>query len=41
MDSRDAASAFGWRAEISIECILTEIAQHAERNPDWLETSNA
>jgi CDP-paratose 2-epimerase len=41
MDNREAETAFGWRAEISLECILTEIAQHAERFPDWLDTTNA
>jgi hypothetical protein len=25
--------------EVSLEKLLTEIAGHAERNPDWLETS--
>ena len=39
MDSSDAERDFGWRVEFSLENILGEIAQHAERNPDWLATS--
>jgi CDP-paratose 2-epimerase len=39
MDNHHAESDFGWHPEISIESILTQIACHAERNPDWLERS--
>jgi hypothetical protein len=39
MDSSDAERDFGWRIGSSLEQILEEIAQHAERNPDWLERS--
>jgi CDP-paratose 2-epimerase len=39
MDSSDAARDFGWRVEFPLENILEEIAQHADRRPDWLETS--
>jgi len=39
MDSSDAERDFGWRPETSIEALLDEIAGHAERHPDWLETS--
>jgi CDP-paratose 2-epimerase len=39
MDNSDAERDFGWRVEISIENILDQIANHAERNPDWLERS--
>lgn len=39
MDNHDAESDFGWRAEISMEALLTQIACHAEQNPDWLERS--
>jgi len=39
MDNCDAQRAFGWRVEISLEALLSEIASHAERHPDWLETS--
>ncbi len=39
MDSADAERDFGWRPETLIEALLDEIARHAERHPDWLETS--
>lgn len=39
MDNRNVESDFGWRAEIPIEITLTQIASHAERNPEWLERS--
>jgi hypothetical protein len=41
MDSSDAERDFGWRLESPLENILEEIAQHAERHPDWLERSSA
>ena len=41
MDSSDAERDFAWRLEFPLENILEEIAQHAERNPDWLERSTA
>jgi CDP-paratose 2-epimerase len=39
MDSTDAERDFGWQVQLPIEQILEEIAQHAERHPDWLEIS--
>jgi CDP-paratose 2-epimerase len=39
MDNRDAESDFAWRAEIGVETLLGEIADHAQRHPDWLERS--
>ena len=39
MDNCDAQRAFGWRVEVPIDTLLAEIVKHAERNPDWLETS--
>jgi CDP-paratose 2-epimerase len=39
MDGRDAAADFGWRVEMSIGELLEGIAGHAERHPEWLETS--
>jgi len=39
MDSGGAERDFGWRVEIPIEAILNQIASHAEKNPDWLDTS--
>lgn len=39
MDSADAARDFGWRIQFPLQSILDEIAQHAERDPAWLEKS--
>ena len=39
MDNCDAQRTFGWRLEVSLDSLLSEIAGHAERNPDWLEKS--
>ncbi len=39
MDNCDATRDFEWRPAIAIEATLSEIAEHAERNPDWLERS--
>ncbi|HYL36173.1 MAG TPA: NAD-dependent epimerase/dehydratase family protein [Bryobacteraceae bacterium] len=39
MDNCDAQRAFGWRAAVSLESLLDDIARHAERNADWLEIS--
>ena len=39
MDSGDAQRDFGWRIQFPIANILEEIAQHSEKNPDWLERS--
>jgi CDP-paratose 2-epimerase len=39
MDSRDAATDFGWAPRITLTELLEGIAAHAERNPDWLERS--
>jgi CDP-paratose 2-epimerase len=39
MDNCDARRAFGWRLEVPLESIFEEIAEHAQRHPDWLETS--
>jgi CDP-paratose 2-epimerase len=41
MDSSDALSDFAWRVEYPLPKILDEIAEHADRNPDWLEKSSA
>ena len=35
-----AKSAWGWTPETTVDTVLTEIAGHAEANPDWLEISN-
>lgn len=39
MDSCDAQRDFGWRIEFTLPRILEEIAEHADKNPDWLERS--
>lgn len=39
MDNHEAESDFGWRPEIPMESLLSQIASHAESNPDWLERS--
>lgn len=38
MDSSAAESDFAWRPETPLEGILDEIARHAARHPDWLES---
>jgi len=37
MDSAPARQLFSWSPRKSLQQILTEIAAHAEANPDWLE----
>ena len=39
MDSARAAHQWDWRSAVSLDAILTEIADHAEQHPDWLEIS--
>jgi CDP-paratose 2-epimerase len=39
MDSTSAATRFGWRCTRSILDILSEIANHHDRHPDWLAVS--
>jgi len=39
MDNADCQRHFGWQPETPIRGLLEEIADHAERNPDWLERS--
>ncbi len=41
MDSTLADEVWGWRPEVSIHEILREIAEHAERHPEWLQLSGA
>lgn len=41
MDSSLAKKMWGWEPQISLQQILTEIAEHAEKNPDWLKISGA
>jgi CDP-paratose 2-epimerase len=39
MDNHDVEADFSWRPEIGIETLFAQIADHAERNPDWLQRS--
>jgi CDP-paratose 2-epimerase len=39
MDSSDARRDFDWNVETGIEAIVSEIAEHSVRNPNWLEVS--
>jgi CDP-paratose 2-epimerase len=41
MDNTEATRDFGWQIDMPLSAILEGIAQHAERNPDWLEISHA
>ena len=39
LDSSRAGQAWGWKPQTSLEAIWTEIAEHAEKNPDWLDAT--
>jgi CDP-paratose 2-epimerase len=39
LDSSRAAQAWGWKPQTSLEAIWSEIAAHAENNPDWLDAT--
>jgi hypothetical protein len=41
MDNRLVSSELNWQPRRRIDSILTEIADHAARNPDWLRLANA
>jgi CDP-paratose 2-epimerase len=41
LDSSLAKSQWDWEPSTSLHAILSEIANHAERHPDWLEISRA
>ena len=41
LDCAQAEKHWGWRPKISLEEILSEIAEHARTRPDWLELSRA
>jgi CDP-paratose 2-epimerase len=41
LDSNRAAELWGWEISRPLDSILTEIASHAEENPDWLELMKA
>jgi CDP-paratose 2-epimerase len=39
MNNSNAERDFGWRVEMPLDQLLEQIADHAELNPQWLETS--
>ena len=39
LDSSRAAQICGWKPQTPLEAIWTEIAEHAEQNPDWLDAT--
>lgn len=39
LDSRQAARVWGWKPQTPLETIWSEIADHAERNPHWLDAT--
>jgi CDP-paratose 2-epimerase len=41
LDSHRARREWNWKPNINLEMILTEIADHADKNPNWLDLSNA
>lgn len=41
MDSGLVGQTWGWKPAVSLNSILDEIAEHAEKNPDWLKISGA
>ena len=40
MDSARAGQQWDWQPAVSLDAILTEIADHAEAHPEWLEISS-
>jgi len=40
LDSSEAGRAWNWQPQTSLEAIWSEIAQHAEQNPDWLDRTD-
>jgi CDP-paratose 2-epimerase len=41
MDNRQITAQFNWRPKRDLSSILEEIANHAQRNPHWLDLSSA
>ena len=39
LDSNLVAQVWGWKPQTPLEAIWTEIAEHAEKNPDWLDAT--
>jgi CDP-paratose 2-epimerase len=40
MDNRQTTAQFNWRPKRNLPSILDEIANHAQRNPNWLGLSS-
>ena len=40
MDNRETTAQFNWRPKRDLPSILDEIANHAQRNPNWLDLSS-
>ena len=40
LDSREAEKFWNWKPQTSLEETLSEIAGHAEKNPQWLDLSS-
>lgn len=40
MDTAMAEEAWGWSVRKNVSALLSEIAEHAEQNPEWLEMSS-
>ena len=41
MDNRQIAAQFNWRPKRHLPSVLDQIANHAQRNPNWLDLSSA
>jgi CDP-paratose 2-epimerase len=41
MDNRQIAAQLNWRPKRHLPSILDQIANHARRNPNWLDLSSA
>jgi CDP-paratose 2-epimerase len=39
LDSSRATQIWCWKPQTPLEAIWTEIAEHAEKNPDWLDAT--
>jgi nucleoside-diphosphate-sugar epimerase len=41
MDCQAAAHRLDWRPQRNLHSVLEEIADHAEKNPNWLDLTSA
>jgi len=39
LDSSLVERTWGWKPQTPLEAIWTEIAEHADKNPDWLDAT--